>query len=106
MNSASEYKNLRDKVDDLMEKSTAPNFSIMKRVQTPHVLKRKKPPIIIVALRDMIRIYTSSSTATHMASSVTSPKSEVTSSSQAIHIKTKQPFSTIWVGVLLPTTQT
>ena len=54
VNRAQEYKDLRDKVEELTEKPTANFFSIKKRVESPQRLKPKKPPIRIVALKDMI----------------------------------------------------
>ena len=86
-----------------MEKPIAPNFSIRKRVKIPHRLNPKEPPRRIVLLRDMIRIDTPSYNATHMESAITSPMAECNASYQVTNTKNKQPFSTIRVGVLLPT---
>ena len=74
-NSNSEYKDLRDKVDELVEKSTAQNFSIRKRVKITIRLNPKEPPISTVALMDMIRMDAPSSTATQIALAVNSPTS-------------------------------
>ena len=54
VSSASEYKDLIAKVDELMEKSTAQKFSINKRVEIPQRLNPKEPPRITVTLKDMI----------------------------------------------------
>ena len=66
LNSESEYKDLRGKVDNMMEKSTAQKFSINKRVEIPQCLNPQEPQRMIVALKDMISMDTPSSTATPM----------------------------------------
>ena len=58
VNSAPEYKDLRSKVEELMEKSTAKKFIIKKRVEIPQRLNPKEPPRRTVALKDMIRMDT------------------------------------------------
>ena len=55
------------------QKSTAQNFSIGKRVKTPHRQNPKKTPRRTITPRDMISINNPSSTTTHMESAVTSP---------------------------------
>ena len=55
------------------KKSTAPNFSIRRRVKIPHIIKPKEPPRKTVTLSYMMSMDTPSSTSTHMASAVTSP---------------------------------
>ena len=73
VNSDLEYKDLRSKVDELMEKSTAQKFSIKKRVENPQLLKSKEPPTRTIDLKDMISMDNPSSTAIPMASAITSP---------------------------------
>ena len=58
VNSASEYKELRSKVDELMENSTVQKFSIKKRVEISQRLNPMEPPRKKVAPKDTIRMDT------------------------------------------------
>ena len=54
VNRDSEYKNLRSKVDKLMEKSTAQKFSIRKIVKISLCLNTKEAPRRTILLKDII----------------------------------------------------
>ena len=68
MKSTSEYKE-----DELMEKSTAQQFGIRKRVEISHCINPIEPPRSTVALNYMVGVDTPSYTDTPMASAITSP---------------------------------
>ena len=65
-NSASEYKDLKYKVDELMAKINSTKVQHQERVETPHRLNLKEPPRRTVALNYMIRMDTPSSTSSSM----------------------------------------